>query len=62
MTSLKLSYRRGVPAALLLELIVGAPDIAQAVNLGGRSGFGTGPVGVGPRSTSLVPFNSIRPP
>ena len=35
MTSLKLFYRRGVPAALLLGLIVGAPDIAQAVQLRG---------------------------
>ena len=33
MTSLKLFYRRGAPAALLLGLIVGAPDIAQAVQL-----------------------------
>ena len=33
MTSLKLFYRRGAPAALLLELIVGAPDIAQAEQL-----------------------------
>jgi hypothetical protein len=33
----KLSYRKGVPAALLLGLIVGAPDIAQAVQL--RGGF-----------------------
>jgi len=33
MTSLKLFYRRGVPAALLLGLIVGAPDIAQAQQL-----------------------------
>jgi hypothetical protein len=57
MTSRKLFYR--IPAALLLGLIVGAPDIAQAVNFGGR--FGMGPVGVGPRSTSLVPFNSIGP-
>ena len=31
MTSLKLFYQRGVPAALVLGLIVGAPDIAQAV-------------------------------
>jgi hypothetical protein len=30
MTSLKLFYRRGAPAALLLGLTVGAPDIAQA--------------------------------
>ena len=30
MTSLKLFYRGGAPAALLLGLIVGAPDIAQA--------------------------------
>ena len=29
MTSLKLSYRRAVPAALLLELIVGAPREAN---------------------------------
>ena len=33
MTSLTLFYRRGVPAALLLGLIVGAPDIAQAQQL-----------------------------
>ena len=33
MTSLKLFYRRGAPAALLLGLIVGAPDIAQALDL-----------------------------
>ena len=33
MTSLKLFYRRGAPAALLLGLIVGAPDIAQAQQL-----------------------------
>jgi hypothetical protein len=33
MTSLKLSYRRSAPAALLLGLIVGAPDIAQAQQL-----------------------------
>ena len=36
MTSLKVFYRRGVPAALLLGLIVGAPDIAQAVQLRGH--------------------------
>jgi hypothetical protein len=30
MTRLKLFYQRGAPAALLLGLIVGAPDIAQA--------------------------------
>ena len=30
MTSLKLFYRRGASAALLVGLIVGAPDIAQA--------------------------------
>ena len=35
MTSLKLFYRRGAPAALLLGLIVGAPDIAQAIQLRG---------------------------
>ena len=35
MTSLKVFYRRGVPAALLLGLIVGAPDITQAVQLRG---------------------------
>jgi hypothetical protein len=33
MTSLKLFYKRGAPAALLLGLIVGAPDIAQAEQL-----------------------------
>jgi hypothetical protein len=37
MTSLKLFYQRGASAALLLGLIVGAPDIAQAVQL--RGGF-----------------------
>jgi hypothetical protein len=53
MTSLKLSYRRGVPAALLLGLIVGAPDIAQAV---------LPPGGIPPRGSSLpTPFNSIGP-
>ena len=35
MTSLKLFYQRGAPAALVLGLIVGAPDIAQAVQLRG---------------------------
>ncbi len=30
MTSLKLFYRKGASAALLLGLSVGAPDIAQA--------------------------------
>jgi len=35
MTSLTLFYRRGAPAALLLGLIVGAPDITQAVQLRG---------------------------
>ena len=44
MTSLKLFYRKGVPAALLLGLIVGAPDIAlAAINagvFGGRAHFG----------------------
>ena len=30
MTSLKLFYQRAASAALLLGLIVGAPDIAQA--------------------------------
>jgi hypothetical protein len=33
MTSLKLFYLRGASAALLLGLIVGAPDIAQAQQL-----------------------------
>ena len=47
MTSLKLFYRRGVPAALLLGLIVGAPGIAQAVN-------GAPPIPA--RGSSLVPF------
>jgi hypothetical protein len=37
MTSLKLFYQRGASAAVLLGLIVGAPDIAQAVQL--RGGF-----------------------
>jgi hypothetical protein len=60
MTSLKLFYRRGVPAALLLGLIVGAPDIAQAQPPGG---FGRAPVIPPPRTTSLgnVPFGTIRP-
>ena len=35
MTSLKLFYQRGAPAALLLGLIVGAPDIAQAFSRSG---------------------------
>jgi hypothetical protein len=35
MTSLKLFYQRGASAALLLGLIVGAPDIAQAQPPGG---------------------------
>jgi len=45
MTSLKLFYQRGASAALLLGLIVGAPDIAQAQPPGGggtpsRPGWG----------------------
>ena len=53
MTSLKLSYRRGVPAALLLGLIVGAPDIAQAV---------LPPGGIPTRGSSLgLPFRSAGP-
>jgi hypothetical protein len=75
MTSLKLSYRRGVPAALLLGLIVGAPDIAQAVvQLPGipPSSRPDSPVGpyLGqdgrplppPRSSSLPQTNKPLPP
>ena len=50
MTSLKLFYRKGAPAALLLGLIVGAPDIAHAVQL--RGGFYPS---IQPRSSSLPP-------
>jgi hypothetical protein len=53
MTSLKLFYQRGAPAALVLGLIVGAPDIAQAVQL--RGGFYPS---IPARSTSLVPFGA----
>ena len=57
MTSLKLFYRRGAPAALLLGLIVGAPDIAQAfTQLGGE--------GVGLESAPYIPPSApyIPPP
>ena len=59
MTSLKLLYRRGVPAALLLGLIVGAPDIAQAFTQlrgGGRQILTVPPSGIPPRSSSMTTF------
>ena len=56
MTSLKLFYRRGVPAALLLGLIVGAPGIAQAFS-GGRGGFESVPY-VPPSAPYLPPPSS----
>ena len=65
MTSLKLFYRRGAPAALLLGLIVGAPDIAQAVQL--RGGFyapyipPSAPY-IAPPSSSGTPALTPRPP
>ena len=56
MTSLKLFYRRGVPAALLLGLIVGAPDLAQAAYnaavFGARAHFGAPSI---PPPTSSLP-------
>ena len=54
MTSLKLFYRRGAPAALLLGLIVGAPDIAQAFTQirGGGVGLESAPYIPPPRSLS----------
>jgi hypothetical protein len=56
MTRLKLFYQRGASAALLLGLIVGAPDIAQAQPPGGWSHYV--PPNIPPRSTSLVPFGA----
>ena len=58
MTSLKLFYRRGIPAALLLGLIVGAPGIAQAFN-GGRGGFESAPYV--PPSAPYIPPPSSTP-
>jgi hypothetical protein len=55
MTSLTLFYRRGAPAALLLGLIVGAPDITQAVQLRGGS---TPPSGPAPPTSRRAPPTS----
>jgi hypothetical protein len=56
MTSLKLFYRRGASAALLLGLIVGAPDLAQAAYnaavFGARAHFGAPYI---PPHTSSLP-------
>ena len=67
MTSLKLSYRRGVPAAMLLGLIVVAPDIAQAVQLRGGSYPAIPTRGpsipfIPRRGPSLVPFGTPPQP
>jgi hypothetical protein len=57
MTLLKLFYRRGASAALLLGVIAGAPDIAQAVQLRGGS---TPPSGPAPPPTSRHVFKARR--
>ncbi|MBV8401877.1 MAG: hypothetical protein JOZ17_24620 [Acetobacteraceae bacterium] len=57
MTSLKLFYRRGVPAALLLGLIVGAPDLAQAQPPGG---FGRAPY-IPPRTSGALSNPNLPP-
>jgi hypothetical protein len=62
MTSPKLLYRRGAPAALLLGLIVGAPDIAQAFTRlgGGGVGLESAPSYI-PPSTPYIPPPSSTP-
>ena len=57
----KLSYRKGVPAALLLGLIVGAPDIAQAFEQirGGGVGLETAPYVTPPHYS---PAPALAPP
>ena len=69
MTSLKMFYQRGASAALLLELIVGAPDIAQAFTQirGGGVGFESVPTYIPPRAPYIPPHSGTpalapRPP
>lgn len=62
MTSLKLFYRRGAPAALLLGLIVGAPDITQAFTRLGGVGFESVPTYIPPSAPYIPPPSSSGTP
>ena len=63
MTSLKLFYQRAASAALLLELIVGAPDIAQAFTQirGGGVGLESAPY-IPPSAPYIPPPSSSGTP
>jgi hypothetical protein len=64
MTSLKLFYRRGAPAALLLGLIVGSPDIAQAFTplTGTGVGLESAPTYIPPSAPYIPPPSSSGTP
>jgi hypothetical protein len=62
MTSLKLFYRRGAPAALLLGLIVGAPDAQAFTQLGGAGFESAAPYYIPPRAPYIPPPSSTPTP
>ena len=64
MTRLKLVYQTGAPAALLLGLIVGAPDIAQAFTQlpRGELGLESAPAYIPPSVPYIPPPSSTPTP